>query len=140
MENIDKVLYKYPKAKIQIEIDNIKLEEIENNLCDIKAYSYDNISVSSSNINNSTEDAAIELLHKKDKIEKNIKYNTLFCNKIEKALNTLSNIEKTIINEIYFNNKKDYEIYLNSCYGLSRTVFYTNKKNARNKLKKLLKK
>lgn len=138
MENIDKVLYKYPKVKIQIEIDNIKLEEIENNLCDIKAYSYDNISVSSSNINNSTEDAAIELLHKKEEINKRIKYNTLFCNKIEKALQVLSNIERLIIESFYFQNKKDYEIYLNFNYGISKAVYYKNKKSAKEKLKNLI--
>lgn len=138
MENIDKVLYKYPKAKIQIEIDNIKLEEIENNLCDIKAYSYDNISVSSSNINNSTEDAAIELLHKKEEINKRIKYNTLFCNKIEKALQVLSNIERLIIESYYFQNVKDYEIYLDFSYGISKAVYYKTKKSAKEKLKNLI--
>lgn len=138
MENIDKVLYKYPKAKIQIEIDNIKLEEIENNLCDIKAYSYDNISVSSSNINNSTEDAAIELLHKKEEINKRIKYNTLFCNKIEKALQVLSNIERLIIESYYFQNIKDYEIYLDFSYGISKAVYYKTKKSAKEKLKNLI--
>lgn len=138
MENIDKVLYKYPKVKIQIEIDNIKLEEIENNLCDIKAYSYDNISVSSSNINNSTEDAAIELLHKKEEINKRIKYNTLFCNKIEKALQVLSNIERLIIESYYFQNIKDYEIYLDFNYGISKAVYYKTKKSAKEKLKNLI--
>lgn len=138
MKNIDKVLYKYPKAKIQIEIDNIKLEEIENNLCDIKAYSYDNISVSSSNINNSTEDAAIELLHKKEEINKRIKYNTLFCNKIEKALQVLSNIERLIIESYYFQNVKDYEIYLDFSYGISKAVYYKAKKSAKEKLKNLI--
>lgn len=138
MKNIDKVLYKYPKAKIQIEIDNIKLEEIENNLCDIKAYSYDNISVSSSNINNSTEDAAIELLHKKEEINKRIKYNTLFCNKIEKALQVLSNIERLIIESYYFQNIKDYEIYLDFSYGISKAVYYKTKKSAKEKLKNLI--
>lgn len=138
MKNIDKVLYKYPKAKIQIEIDNIKLEEIENSLGDIKAYSYDNISVSSSSINNSTEDAAIELLHKKEEINKRIKYNTLFCNKIEKALQVLSNIERLIIESYYFQNIKDYEIYLDFNYGISKAVYYKTKKSAKEKLKNLI--
>ena len=138
MKNIDKVLYKYPKAKIQIEIDNIKLEEIENSLGDIKAYSYDNISVSSSNINNSTEDAAIELLHKKEEINKRIKYTTLFCNKIEKALQVLSNIERLIIESYYFQNVKDYEIYLDFSYGISKAVYYKTKKSAKEKIKNLI--
>ena len=138
MENIDKVLYKYPKAKIQIEIDKIKLKEIENNLCDIKAYSYDSISVSSSNINNETEDAAIELLNKKEEINKRIKYNTLFCDKIEKALQLLSTTERLIIESFYFKNIKDFEIYLNFSYGISKSVYYKTKKSAKEKLKNII--
>lgn len=120
---------------MQIEIDNIKLQEIEEDLCNVGAYSYDCIAVDSSNISNQTEDTALRLLEEKETIQKRIKRNTLFCLKIEKAMDILSNTERFIIEQVYFKNFKDYEIYLNVDYGLSRGDYYRKKRDAKNKIK-----
>ena len=139
MEKIDKVLFSYQNKKIQIEIDKIKLEELNDDLSDINACSYDGIPSSSYSTKSQTEEKAIKLYEKKKEIEYRIKRNTLFCKKIEKSLETLTYLERFIIESFYFQNKKDYEIYLNFNYGISKAVYYKNKKSAKEKILSLIK-
>ncbi|WP_294465602.1 hypothetical protein [uncultured Anaerofustis sp.] len=130
------ILYDYKLKKTQIECDKLSIEEINIYENHISAISYDGLKVDTSNISNPTEKEAINMISKKDLYLERIKYNTILINKIESAVNSLSDTEKEIVDHKYFAEMADCDVY--NLMGLSKTVYYKTKKNIINKLRRLL--
>ena len=130
-KDIERILYLYPLRKKQIEIDKLKLKELRLT-GDISSVSFDDVKVHTSSINNITENKVISYLEKRERIEKRVRINEIFCARVEKGLDILTNSEKLIIEKRYFKSFKDYEIYFN--YGFSKRNYYLIKKRALEKL------
>ena len=130
------MLYDYPLRKKQIEINRLKIRELELSKAELGAIIYDGVKVDKSNISNVTEKEAIELYRLKEALNKKIEKDTLFCKRIETAMSTLSDTERLIVEGKYFEGMRDYEVYRE--VNISSTTFYYYKKNIINKIIKLL--
>ena len=120
------MLYDYPLRKKQIEINRLKIRELELSKAELGAMIYDGVKVDKSNISNTTEKEAIELYRLKEVLNKKIEKDTLFCKRIETAMSTLSDTERLIVEGKYFEGMRDYEVY-RRC-GVSKSGYYRIKK------------
>lgn len=84
-KDIERILYLYPLRKKQIETDKLKLKELRLT-GDISSVSFDDVKVHTSSINNITENKVINYLEKRERIEKRIRINEIFCERVEKGL------------------------------------------------------
>ena len=110
------MLYDYPLRKKQIEINRLKIRELELSKAELRAIIYDGVKVDKSNISNVTEKEAIELYRLKEALNK----------KIETAMSTLSDTERLIVEGKYFEGMRDYEVY-RRC-GVSKSGYYRLKR------------
>lgn len=131
------MLYDYPLRKKQIEINRLKIRELELSKAELGAIVYDGVKVDKSNISNVTEKEAIELYQSKEELNKKIEKDTLFCKRIETAMSTLSDTERLIVEGKYFEGMRDYEVY-RRC-GVSERSYYRRKREIVNKLIYVLK-
>ena len=129
-KQVEAMLYSYPLKKKQIEINRLKIRELELRETEIGAIIYDGIKVETSNISNTTEKEAIELYQAKEALNKRIEKDTLFCKRIETAMSTLGDTERLIVEGKYFEGMRDYEVY-RRC-GVSKSGYYRVKKEAIN--------
>lgn len=125
-KHVEAMLYDYPLRKKQIEINRLKIRELELRKTELGAIVYDGVKVDKSNISNTTEKEAIELYRLKEELNKKIEKDTLFCKRIETAMSTLSDTERLIVEGKYFEGMRDYEVY-RRC-GVSKSGYYRIKK------------
>lgn len=120
------ILYGYMSVCSYIEDLEEKLKEIENaGFQDIKAITYDKISVKTYAINKSTENAALAKIEYIEKITKDLNKNKASKNELDSILSTLKGKERQIIRLLYF---KDLEI--EKCMKimkLKKSTFYSLK-------------
>ena len=124
-KDVERILYLYPLRKKQIETDKLKLKELRLT-GDISSVSFDDVRVHTSNINNTTENEVINYLEKREKIEKRIRLNELFCERVEKGLEMLDDMGRKIIEGKYFFRCRDYEVY--DGLNLSSSCYYRKRK------------
>ncbi|MCO8194417.1 MULTISPECIES: hypothetical protein [Anaerofustis] len=124
-KDIERVLYLYPLRKKQIETDKLKLKELRLT-GDIFSVSFDDVKVNTSNINNITENKVISYLEKRERIEKRIRLNEIFCERVEKGLELLDDTGRKIIEGKYFFRCRDYEVYME--LGISKSNYYVMRK------------
>lgn len=134
-KDIERVLYLYPLRKKQIEIDKLKLKELRLT-GDISSVSFDDVKVNTSGINNITENKVISYLEKRERIEKRIRFNEIFCERVEKGLELLDDTGRKIIEGKYFFRCRDYEVY--DGLNLSSSCYYRKRRECMLKLKELL--
>lgn len=130
------MLYDYPLRKKQIEINRLKIRELELSKAELGAIVYDGVKVDKSNIINTTEKEAIELYRLKEALNKKIERDTLFCKRIETAMSTLSDTERLIVEGKYFEGMRDYEVY-RRC-GVSERSYYRRKSSMIFKIIKII--
>lgn len=135
-KHVEAMLYDYPLRKKQIEINRLKLRELELSKAELGSIIYDGVKVDKSNISNVTEKEAIELYQSKEELNKKIERDTLFCKRIETAMSTLSDTERLIVEGKYFEGMRDYEVYRE--LGISSANYYRKKNIMIDKLIKFL--
>lgn len=124
-KDIERILYLYPLRKKQIETDKLKLKELRLT-GDISSVSFDDVRVNTSGINNITENKVINYLEKRERIEKRIRLNEIFCERVEKGLELLDDMGRKIIEGKYFFKCRDYEVYME--LGISKSNYYPIRK------------
>lgn len=107
-QDIEYLLFNYGQVESYIEDLKEKLVEAEQGgWADIKAIQYDKLSVRTYGISKSTENAVIAKLEFIDEVNREIKYNLKFKNRIDKALKTLDKQELKVIKLRYFKNNSN---------------------------------
>ncbi len=124
-KDVERILYLYPLRKKQIEADKLKLKELKLT-GDISSVSFDDVRVHTSDISNITENKVINYLEKRERIEKRIRINEVFCERIEKGLELLDDTGRKIIEGKYFFRLRDYEVYME--LGISKSNYYPIRK------------
>ncbi|EDS72990.1 hypothetical protein ANASTE_00705 [Anaerofustis stercorihominis DSM 17244] len=135
-KHVEAMLYDYPLRKKQIEINRLKIRELELRKTELGAVVYDGIKVETSNISNTTEKEAIELYQSKEVLNKKIEKDTLFCKRIETAMSTLGDTERLIVEGKYFEGMRDYEVY-RRC-GVSKSGYYRLKRGLIEKIGRII--
>ena len=134
-KDIERILYLYPLRKKQIETDKLKLKELRLT-GDISSVSFDDVKVSTSDINNITENKVISYLEKRERIEKRIRINEVFCERVEKGLELLDDMGRKIIEGKYFFKYRDYEVY--DGLNLSSSCYYRKRREDLERVRKVL--
>ena len=135
IKDIERILYLYPLRKKQIETDKLKLKELRLT-GDISSVSFDDVKVSTSDINNITENKVISYLEKRERIEKRIRINEVFCERVEKGLELLDDMGRKIIEGKYFFKYRDYEVY--DGLNLSSSCYYRKRREDLERVRKVL--
>lgn len=99
------MLYNY--KKIQIEIDNakLKIKEIENTNDEISAISYNEKGTPTNAFSSTVENAVMRKEKLIEQIERNIKSKEIKLQKIENAIDSLEQRQKSIVYMRYFDKK-----------------------------------
>ena len=101
-------LFSYGQVESYIDDLNEKIEEAnEGGWADIKAIQYDKLSVKTSGISRSTENAVIAKLQFIEDVKKELYYNVRFKKRMDKALKNLDKQEFKVVKLRYFKNNSN---------------------------------
>lgn len=104
------MLYNYKKTIAEIKILKRDLEIIENNYKGPSAISFDEKSSPTNEFNSNVENEVIKRAEKIEKLSKVIRLKEIEIENIDDALEILNDEERYIVNERYFNNKRNKDI------------------------------
>lgn len=128
------MLKNYKMMKIRIENLTQDIEYIKEDV-ELKGISYDGISTSPTNeIKSIVENTVLSNVEKVEYLEHNIKREKSKIDKIDRALEGLEDIEKTVVIEKYINAKQWWQVASKVCY--SESYARAIRRNAINKLVK----
>lgn len=109
-KKIERLLYNYKMLKINIENMEQEIDYIQNN-CGTTGVNYDGVSTSPTfKINSATEDTALSNIEKIQQLQDMIKKATLEINSVDRALEGLEEVERTILIEKYINAKQWWQV------------------------------
>ena len=104
----ERFLFSYGQVESYIDDLNEKIEEAnEGGWADIKAIQYDKLSVKTSGISRSTENAVIAKLQFIEDVKKELDYNVRFKKRMDKALKNLDKQELKVVKLRYFKNNSN---------------------------------
>ena len=107
-QDIEYLLFNYGQVESYIEDLKEKLVEAEQGgWADIKAIQYDKLSVKTSGISRSTENAVIAKLQFIEDVKKELDYNVRFKKRMDKALKNLDKQELKVVKLRYFKNNSN---------------------------------
>lgn len=104
------MLYNYKKTIAEIKILKRDLEIIENNYKGPSAISFDEKSSPTNEFNSNVENEVIKRAEKIERLSKVIRLKEIEIENINDALEILNDEERYIVNERYFNHKRNKDI------------------------------
>ena len=129
---VEKILYGYKKSKIEIKNMYLDLEILENDYRGVGSIEYGEKSSKTYKFNSSVENEIVRREEDINKIKKKIRLKEIKVQKIDDTIDVLSEREKYIVKEFYFNNNQIK--YISMDLSLAETYCSTLKTQALGKL------
>lgn len=109
-KRVEAMLYNYKKTKAEINILNRQLEMLKNDYRGTGAISYDEKSSPTNKFNSSVENEVIKRAKEIEELKDRIQSKEVEINNIDDALTILTENERFIITERYFNQTRNKEL------------------------------
>lgn len=109
-KRVEAMLYNYKKTKAEINILNRQLEMLKNDYRGTGAISYDEKSSPTNKFNSSVENEVIKRAKEIEELKDRIQSKEVEINNIDDALTILTENERWIVTERYFNQTRNKEL------------------------------